>query len=117
MKSFRDLKVWQKAHELTLTIYKVTLLFPADERYSLVSQIRRSVMSVPANIVEGFKRKGDKEFRHFLDIAAASLEETKYYLILALDLKYIKQNDYKDLMDFADEVGKMLYGLYKKLNS
>lgn len=117
MKSFRDLKVWQKAHELTLAIYKVTSLFPADERYSLVSQIRRSVMSVPANIVEGFKRRGDKEFRHFINIASASLEETKYYLILSLDLKYIKQDDYKGLMDFADEVSKMLYGLYKKLSA
>jgi four helix bundle protein len=117
MKTFRDLKVWQKAHELVLEAYKITARFPDREKFGLVSQMRKSAVSVPANIAEGFKRRSDKEFRQFLNIASSSLEETKYYLILSLDLKYINQVDYQKLLGLSDEVGKMLYSFYKKLNT
>lgn len=116
MKSFRELKVWQKAHALTLKIYEITRSFPADERFTLVSQIRRSTISIPANIVEGFKRRSDKDYAHFLNIAEASLEETKYFLILARDLKYMKNNHYGELLNLAEEIGKMLHALRSKLN-
>lgn len=117
MKTFRDLKVWEKAHQLVLKIYEITKKYPNSEKFGLISQIRRSAVSIPANIAEGFKRRSNKEFKQFLNIASASLEETKYYLILSQDLKYLNKADYQRVMDLADEVGKMLYSFYKKLNS
>ena len=117
MKSFKDLKVWRRAHELTLEIYKLTRDFPPDERFALTQQMRRSTVSIPANIVEGFKRRSDKEYAHFLNIAEASLEETKYFLILAKDLEYMKTDKYNELMRLSEETGKMIFGLRNKLNS
>lgn len=116
MKTFRDLKVWEKAHRLVLEIYGATRRFPADEKFGLSAQIRRSAASIPTNIVEGFKRKSNKDFGHFLNIADASLEETKYHLILASDLGYLGTEDHLVIMELCDEVGKMLNGLQKKLN-
>ena len=116
MKSFRELKVWNKSHILVLSIYKTTKLFPNEEKFGLTSQIRRSAASIPTNIVEGFKRKSNKDFIHFLNLADASLEETKYHLILSKDLDYIDCTTYNDLMEKCDEIGKMLFGLQKKLN-
>ena len=115
MKSFRELKVWQKAHELVIDIYKMTAKFPDNERFGLISQIRRSAVSIPANIVEGFKRKGRGDFLHFLNIADASLEETKYFIILSEELKYLDNNKFQELTGQADEIGKMLNGLQKKV--
>ena len=77
--TFRDIKVWEKAHKLVLEIYKITGKFPSHEKYGLTAQIRRSAASVPTNIAEGYKRKSDKDFLHFLNIADSSLEETKYH--------------------------------------
>lgn len=117
MKTFKDLKVWVKSHNLVLEIYKISKLFPAEEKFGLTSQIRRSASSIPANIVEGFKRKGQKEFAHFLNLADASLEETKYHLMLAHDLKYLVREDYERLDNLCSEIGRMIYALQKKLNS
>ena len=80
IKSFKDLKVWEKSHSLVLKIYKITGSFPCEEKYGLTSQIRRSVSSIPTNIVEGYKRKTTKDYLHFLNISETSLEETKYLL-------------------------------------
>jgi four helix bundle protein len=91
MKTFKDLKVWQKAHSLTLDIYKLTQSFPCEEKFGLVSQLRRSVSSIPTNIVEGFKRRSKKDFAHFINIAESSLEETKYNILLSYDLNYLKK--------------------------
>lgn len=111
MESFIKLKVWKKAHELVLLIYKLTKKFPSEEKYGLVSQMCRAAVSVPANIAEGNKRKGLKDKRHFQVIAEGSLEELKYYLYLTYDLKYIRQEDGKKAMELAREVGRMLHGL------
>lgn len=100
-----------------MEIYKITETFPEREKFSLVLQMRKAAVSVPANIAEGFKRRSDKEFRQFINIASSSLEETKYYLILSLDLNYINQVTYQRLLDLADEVGKMLYSFHKKLSA
>lgn len=116
MKTFRDLKVWEKSHKLVLEVYRITQQFPKDEKFGLITQIRRSASSIPTNIVEGFKRKSQKDFAHFLNIADASLEETKYHLILAHDLGYLMKDDHGKLDDLCSEVGRMLYGLQKKLN-
>jgi four helix bundle protein len=104
-KRFQDLNVWQKAHSLVLQIYKATRKFPSHEMYGLTSQIRRAAVSVPANIAEGFRRKGKPDKGRILNIAQASLEETRYYLILAQDLQY---SNTADMQDSAEEVSRML---------
>jgi len=83
MKDFRELKVWEKAHQLTLEVYKATTIFPKDELYGLTSQIRRACASIPANIAEGCGRRGDAEFARFLGIAMGSASELDYHLLLA----------------------------------
>lgn len=115
MKTFRELKVWEKSHRLTLEIYKCTRKFPSDEKFGLISQIRRAAASIPTNIVEGFKRKSTKDFLHFLNLADSSLEETKYHLILSKDLDYLSQKEFSDFEELCDEIGRMLCGLQNKL--
>jgi four helix bundle protein len=107
--------VWQKSHELVLTIYKITKDFPRDEQFGLTSQLRRAAVSVPSNIVEGKARGSNNEYRRFLLIARGSLEEVKYQLLLAKDLKYIDENTYSGIIFLTDEIGKMLNGLIKKV--
>lgn len=116
MKTFKELKVWQKAHKLVLEIYAVTKCFPKEEKFRLTSQIIRSVTSIPTNIVEGFKRRGIKDQLHFLNLSDSSLEETKYHIILSRDLGYLKEDDFKRLNELCDEIGRMLYGLNKSIN-
>jgi len=89
MEKFRNLKVWQKSHSLVFNIYRLTELFPDDERFGLISQMRRAAVSVAANIAESSKRRTNKDQRHFCSMSAGSLEEVKYYLILSYGLKYI----------------------------
>lgn len=113
LQRFQDLLVWQKAHSLALKIYKATRDFPADERFGLVSQMRRAAVSVPANIAEGFKKRGQRDKANFYNIAEGSLEEIRYYLILSTDLEYIA--DSGELTSHADEVGKMLHSLIASL--
>src|SRR6476620_3573829 len=86
--TFRDLEVWQMAHRLVLMVYKTTSAFPVDERFGLTSQMRRAGVSVPANIVEGFRRYGIQDKLRHYNIAEGSLEELKYFFVLAADLNY-----------------------------
>jgi len=111
--TFQDIVAWQKAHELTLFVYKITDNFPKCEEFGLKSQIRRAVVSVPSNIAEGFKRKSKTDSAHFYNIAEASLEEVKYQLLLARDLKYISDEDYNFVTELASETGKILFGWLK----
>jgi four helix bundle protein len=106
---FRQLKVWQEAHKLVLMVYQVTKGFPGNERFGLVSQMRRAAISVPANIAEGFKRRGIQDKIRFYNIAEGSLEELKYFFILSKDLGYVSSND--DLMAQSEAVGRLLHGL------
>ena len=87
-KSFRDLGVWQKAHEFVLGVYRLTATFPREETYGLIAQMRRAAVAVPANVAEGFKRRGRPDKARFMNVAEASLEECRYYLLLAKDLSY-----------------------------
>lgn len=112
--SFRDLVVWQKAHQFVLNIYRTTDKFPKFELFGLTSQIRRAAMSIPANIVEGFKKKSKLDKVRFFNIAEGSLEETKYFLILAQDLNYL---NYSNLYKDAEEIGKILNALKKSISS
>lgn len=108
---FENLMVFQEAHSLTLMVYKITKNLPKSEEFGLKSQVRRSSASVAANIVEGNSRGHKKEFLQFLYLASGSLEETKYHLLLARDLGYIKKEDYDTIHLQSENVGKLLTGL------
>ena len=112
---FQDLEVWQRAHQLVLGVYRITRTFPAEERFGLTSQLQRAAVSVPANIAEGFKRLGKAEKVRFYNIAETSLEEVKYYFILAKDLGYIADNG--QLLTDAETVSRMLYRLRESVSS
>jgi four helix bundle protein len=103
-KTFKDLIVWQKAHGFVLQIYEVTKAFPSTEQYGLTSQLRRAAVSIPANIAEGFKKRGKADKARFLNIAQGSIEECRYYLILASDLRY---GDMSRLDSMLEEVSKL----------
>ena len=109
IKTFKELKVWVKAHELVLEIYKITKNFPPEEKFGLISQIRRAAISIASNLVEGFRRKSLKDSLYFYNIAEGSLEELKYQLILSRDLKFITDDEFNKVSNLADEVGGMLY--------
>jgi four helix bundle protein len=111
-KTFQDLIVWQKAHQFVLEAYKISQLFPGNERYGLTSQFRRSAISIAANIAEGFKKRGQADKARFFNIAQGSLEETRYYLILINDLNYADTNT---LVTKIEEVSKLLSAYYKKI--
>jgi four helix bundle protein len=115
-KNFKNLKVWQKSYQLTLAIYQQTKSFPKEETFVLTSQIRRAAISVCANISEGY-RKTQKDFVRYLDIAMGALEETKNYMLLAKDLNYYSEGVLAELMPVTDEIGRMIYGLKKKILS
>src|ERR1700742_2533527 len=114
MKDFRELKVWQKAHGLTLLIYKVTATYPREEVYGLTSQTRRACASIPANIAEGCGRRGDAEFARFLQIAMGSASELEYHLLLAHDLSFISNAHYERLSADVIEVKRMLASFLQK---
>jgi four helix bundle protein len=104
-KNFQELIVWRKAHEFVLGVYALSKGFPRDELYGLTSQFRRAAVSIPANIAEGFKKKGQNDKARFLNIAHGSLEECRYYLILAHDLGY---GDTQQLTQQLEEVSRLL---------
>ena len=109
VEKFSDLQVWQEAHQLVLRVYDITRKFPNDERFGLVSQMRRAALSIPANIAEGFKRRGLQDKIRFYNTAEGSLEELKYFFILSKDLGYIPSSD--DDLHHADTVVRLLNGL------
>jgi len=117
VQDFRDLRVWQKSHELVLRIYRVTEDFPKTETYGLVSQIRRAGASIPTNIAEGCGRGTDADFARFLQIALGSASEVDYQLILCRDLKYIETAAYDELDRTNSEAMKMLTSLIRKLRT
>lgn len=115
MEKFKELKVWHKTHNLVLEVYGITKNFPKEEIYCLVNQMRRAAISVSANIAEGSKRKTSKDRGHFIVIAETSLEELKYYLLLAADLSYISSEESEKLLEQSREIGRMLTGFYNSL--
>ena len=114
---WKELKVWEKAHELVIKIYKETAQFPKDEIYGLTSQLRRSSSSVPANIVEGQSRNTTKEYLQFLHNSRGSLEETRYHLLLSKELGYLSEEKYQSLENQYEEASKMLNSLIKNLKT
>jgi four helix bundle protein len=108
MRDFRNLKVWEKAHALTLDVYRHTRQFPNDERFGLTSQLRRSCASISANLAEGCARVGDIDFARIVNVAAGSASETDYHMLLARDLGYLEESLYQPLFHQISEVKRML---------
>lgn len=117
IKSHRDLIVWQKAMTLVEAVYSVTATFPKEERYALTSQIRRAVVSVPANIAEGQGRRLTREYLYFLANARGSLLELDTHLEIALRLCYLGKEIYRDLKNQLDEVARILNGLMRSVEA
>jgi len=115
VKSVEELEVFKNGHNLTLNIYKISKKFPAEEKFSLVQQIRRSAASVCTNLMEGSHGLGRKEFRQFVGIAKGSAGELKYHLLLAKDLGYLPEEQFAVLRSEAEKISKMLNGLAKSL--
>lgn len=111
---FEDLVVWQKAHAMVLRVYRDTKPFPKEEMYGLVSQMRRAAVSVPANIAEGFKRRGRSDKARMMNVAQGSLEELKYYYVLSRDLGYLKEANEREQIE---EVSRLLGAYAQKILS
>jgi len=117
IRDYRELQVWQKGHKLALGVYKASATFPQTEQFGLTSQIRRAAVSIPSNIVEGYERGSNREFKQFLIIARGSTGEVRAQLELAKDLDYLSQTDFEQLIGLATEVYKMLNAFLKQLQS
>ena len=115
MQNFRKLQVWEKSHNLTLRIYRLTSKFPREEIYGLTSQMRRACASIPTNIAEGCGRESSADFARFLQIAIGSASETEYLILLAHDLEYLTVDQHAELMDTTIRVKKMLTALVKNV--
>ena len=117
VRDFRSIRVWEKAHELTLQIYQITLGFPVNERYGLVSQMRRACASIPTNIAEGCGRGSQNDLARFIDIAMGSACEVDYQLQLALDLGYLGTDHHTELAENIKEIRRMLTAFNKTVRS
>ncbi len=117
MHSYRDLKAWQKAMDLVETTYILTRSWPREELYGLTSQLRRAVVSVPANIAEGQGRQGSGEFLHHLSIANGSLHEVETHIVIAERLGYIEMAVSRQLAAQCAEIGRLMYGLMRSLRA
>ena len=111
--SFKELRAWQKAHQFVLSVYRVVATFPSFERYGLSSQFQRAAVSIPANIAEGYRRDGMKDKLRFLNIAQGSLEECRYYILLAKDLGYIDEIINNELNISIEDTSRLLNAYYK----
>ncbi|MFQ5984020.1 MAG: four helix bundle protein [Alphaproteobacteria bacterium] len=117
MRNFRDIKVWQKAHRLTLAVYQATNNFPTEERFGLTSQARRAAASIPSNIAEGCGRDSEAELARFLHIAAGSASELEYVLLLTRDLGFTTDERHESLAKDVSEVKRMLYAFTQSLKA
>lgn len=117
IKSFEDLEVWRKAHELTLLIYRLTRAFPPDERFGLISQLRRASSSVAANIAEGYGRQTTKELLRSLRIANGEAEETRYFSLLSKDLSYMNAQEFDTVNQWCQSVSQLLSALGRSLQA
>ena len=115
LKSFRELTVWQRAHELVLKVFRLTERFPRSDQFGIVAQVRRSSSSVTANIAEGFGRGTTREFLRSLQIARGELEETRYFILLSADLGRITKEEFEDVNVHCDSVGQLINALGRAL--
>jgi four helix bundle protein len=113
VQTYKDIIAWQKSHQLTLLVYELSEKYPKTETFGLTSQTRRCAVSVPSNIAEGFKRRHKNDSIHFYNISQSSLEELRYQLLLAKDLKYISDKQHHQAENLSDEVAKLIYSWIK----
>ncbi len=117
MRNYKDLRVWEEAHRLTLDVYRATQSFPRDERFGLTSQMRRASVSIPANLAEGCGRRSDGELARFVQIAMGSGAELSYHLLLARDLGFVKNEEYAELDANLGRLMRMLSALSAKVRN
>ena len=117
MRDFKKYTVWEQSHSLTLAIYQMTKLYPSDEKFGIISQMRRAASSIPTNIAEGCGKSSDKDFARFLNISFGSASELEYLLILSRDLEYISVNHFEKITNDLISIKKQLYHLINKLNT
>ena len=117
MRPHEKLKLWKRAVEFVVRLYKVTAPFPQEEKFGLTSQIRRAAVSVPANIAEGAGRQSDKEFAHFLSNAQGSASELATELLIAHKLGYLTSKDYNEISEEVDHIGRMIVGLARTVKT
>jgi four helix bundle protein len=117
MRNYKDLRVWDEAHGLTLSVYKASQVFPKEERFGLTSQLRRASASIPANLAEGCGRRSDREMARFVQIAMGSGAQLSYHLLLARDLGFIKSEEHAELNANLERVMRMLSALSGKVRN
>ena len=117
MRNYEDLRVWEEAHRLTLSVYKATQAFPKEERFGLTSQIRRASASIPANLAEGCGRRSDGEMARYVQIAMGSGAELSYHLLLAKDLGFVKNDVHAEMNEQVERVMRMLSALSAKVRN
>ncbi len=115
-KRHEKLKSWSACHDLTLKVYQFTRAWPRQEEYGLIAQARRAAYSAAANIAEGAAKRGNGEFRRFLDVSLGSLSELSYILLLARDLSYLKAEEWGEIEALRDHAGRLTWGLYRSVN-
>ena len=116
-RDYKKIVAWQRAHNLTMEIYRTTTSFPTEEKFALTSQLRRAAYSVPANIVEGSGRSSKNEYLHFLHVAIGSLKEVEYFLLLSRELGYLDESVYERVTGFVDAIFAPLHGLMKAVKN
>ena len=114
IQNFKDLQIYKRSKELVLKIYKITERYPNEEKYNVISQLRRSVLSIPLNIAEGYGRMTREEFKRFLKISLGSSNEVEALLEISKELKYITREEYQEISKENDEIGKMIYSAIQK---
>jgi four helix bundle protein len=117
MRNYKDLRVWEEAHRLTLSVYKATQGFPKEERFGLISQMRRSAASIAANLAEGCGRRSDGEMARYVQIAMGSGAELSYHLLLARDLGFMKNEEHTELSATLERTMRMLSALSSKVRN
>lgn len=117
MKPHQNLVAWQVSCQLVKELYLATALFPASEKFGIVSQIRRAAISIPANIAEGAGRQSMKEYQHFLSISMGSVSELDTLLIVSKSIGYLKENEFQDYTIRLEHISKLIHGLIKKIKS
>ena len=115
--SYKDLVAWQKAMDLVQDVYAITARFPSEEKFGLVSQLRRAAVSIPSNIAEGYSRRTRSDYIHFLDIARGSANEVETQLLIAIRLSFVANREVNPTVDLTNEVQRILKGLVKSLKS
>ena len=116
MHNFEKLKIWQKAMDIAVAVYDISLQLPNDEKFNLIHQIKKCAVSIPSNIAEGFGRQTDKSFNHFLNISRGSLNEIETQLIIAKELEFIQnENIFNELLFLIEEESKMINAFSKNL--